>query len=78
MKGLKSEHVDISFILGQKLSPPRSLRTLNETTTIIHGWDIKIFSLVDGFSKNSNSNVRSVQRKSVTLTQGTKLEEENN
>ena len=45
MKGLKSENVDMSFILEQKLITPKKIEKFLEKTTVIHGWDIKELSL---------------------------------
>ena len=70
MKGLKSENVDIAFILQQKLIPPpkkKEEETKNKIyiykkehikvqgiTTVIHGWDIKVLSPTQVFLKIVN------------------------
>ena len=50
MKGVKSENVDITFFLQQKLITPRKLRFRNEKTSVIHGWDIPVLSPAYDFS----------------------------
>ena len=65
MKGIKNEHVDVSFIFRTKMSTPRTLKKVTEKTTVIHGWVITILSLVFFVFRNNNFNVILVQRKSV-------------
>ena len=74
MKRLKSENVDISFICNKNWSPPRKLRKINETTTVVNGEDIQIMSPAYAFLKNIDSYIGGVQRKSISTEQESKFE----
>ena len=53
MKVPKSENVDISFILEQRLIPPKKFEIVSGKTTVVHGLDITIFPMPIFFEKQS-------------------------
>ena len=68
MKRRKSEIVDISFILNQKLITAKKFEKVKKKAKVIHGWDINILSPAYFSFRNNHSYVNNVQRKSVIPT----------
>ena len=55
MKRLKSENVDIPFILQHKLITPEEMKKFQWKTTVINGWDIQTMSPAHDFYENNDS-----------------------